>query len=124
MPIKTNRQIVEEFLDLIRHRRVREAFERHVADDYIQHSPTACNGRESAIALVEKFVSAPGYRRSVERLIEDGDMVAAHLHLQLEEDDPGLAIVDIWRFEAGKMVEHWDVVQKVPKMTASGNSMF
>jgi predicted SnoaL-like aldol condensation-catalyzing enzyme len=122
--IETNRQIVAEFLDLInRPHRVREAFERYVAESYIQHNPTTENGREGAISLIEKFVSMPGFRPSVKRIIAGEDMVATHMHLQLEEDDPGLAVVDIWRLENGKIVEHWDVMQKVPRTTASGNPM-
>jgi predicted SnoaL-like aldol condensation-catalyzing enzyme len=125
MSIETNRQIVTEFLDLINRRhRVREAFERYVAESYIQHNPTAKNGREDAIALIEKFVSTPGFRASVKRVIADDDMVATHMHLQLSEHDPGFALVDIWRIEHGKLVEHWDVMQKVPETTVGGNSMF
>lgn len=125
MSIETNRKIVENFLDLInRQHRVREAFEQYVAEDYIQHNPTAENGRESAIALIENFVSMPGFRPLVKRIIAEEDMVVSHLHLQLEKDDPGLAVIDIWRLENGKIVEHWDVMQKVPETTASGNSMF
>lgn len=33
-------------------------------------------------------------------------------------------IVDIFRVENGKIVEHWDVTQDVPERTASGNTMF
>ncbi len=34
-------------------------------------------------------------------------------------------IVDIFRLEEGRIVEHWDVVQELvrPEETASGNSM-
>src|SRR5262245_21854438 len=92
MSIETNRQIIENLLDLIERRQVREAFERYVAEDYVQHNPTAENGRENAIALLEKFVSAPGFRHSIKRIIVDGDLAVTHMHLQLEKDDPGFAV--------------------------------
>lgn len=124
MSSETNRKIVQEFIDMINYeQRVREAFERHVSENYIQHNPTAQDGREGAIALLEKFVSAPGFQASVKRIIAEHDMVVSHMHLQLEENDPGIAVADIWRLENGKIVEHWDVMQPVPQTTASGNSM-
>jgi predicted SnoaL-like aldol condensation-catalyzing enzyme len=44
--------------------------------------------------------------------------------LPREANDPGLAIVELFRLKNGKIIEHWDVVQPVPQKTASGNSMF
>lgn len=120
-----NRRIVEEFLDLInRHGQVREAFERHVSEGYIQHNPTARNGREDAIALVGGLAARPGFRASVKRIVAEGDLVAVHLHLDFGAGAPGLAVMDMFRLENGKIVEHWDVIQEIPPQTASGNSMF
>lgn len=122
--IMTNRQIVEDFLDLInRQRRVRDAFERHVAPEYIQHNPTAGNGREDAIALIENLSATPGFNPVVKRMVAEGDLVAVHMHLQLGAG-PGLAVMDMFRLEGGKIVEHWDVIQDVPAQSVSGNSMF
>ena len=120
----TNRQIVEDFLDLInRQRRVREAFERHVGDEYIQHNPTAGNGREDAIALIERLSTTPGFNPVVKRMVAEGDLVAVHMHIRFG-GSPGLAVMDMFRLENGKIVEHWDVIQDVPAQTASENSMF
>lgn len=120
----TNRQIVEELFDLVnRQRRIREAFERHVSEDYIQHNPDCRNGREDAIALIEKLAATPGFSPSVKRIVAEGDLVVVHMHIAFAEM-PDLAVVDIIRLENGKIVEHWDVIQEIPAQTASGNSMF
>lgn len=120
----TNRQIVEEFLDLInRQGRVREAFERHASDRYIQHNPTADNGPDAAIALIEGLSARRGFRASVKRMVAEGDLVALHLHLAFD-DGPDLAVMDMFRLEDGKIVEHWDVIQEVPDQSVSGNAMF
>jgi predicted SnoaL-like aldol condensation-catalyzing enzyme len=34
------------------------------------------------------------------------------------------ALADFFRLENDKVVEHWDVIQDVPKTTASNNGMF
>jgi predicted SnoaL-like aldol condensation-catalyzing enzyme len=39
-------------------------------------------------------------------------------------NDPGMAVVDIFRVESGKIVEHWDVMQAVPALAANTNGMF
>lgn len=122
--VMTNRQIVEDFLDLINHQGlVREAFERHVAEEYIQHNPAAGNGREDAIALIERLSAAPGFNPAVKRMVAEGDLVAVHMHVQFESQ-PGLAVMDMFRLADGKIVEHWDVIQDVPAGSANGNSMF
>jgi predicted SnoaL-like aldol condensation-catalyzing enzyme len=35
----------------------------------------------------------------------------------------GLAIVDIFRLEDGKLVEHWDVMQDIPSDSLNPNGM-
>lgn len=120
-----NRRVVEDFLDLInRQGRVREAFERHVSENYIQHNPNAQNGWEDAIVLIEQFAATPGFHPSVKRMVAEGDLVAVHMHIAFADAAAGLAVMDMFRLADGKIVEHWDVIQEVPPQTASGNSMF
>lgn len=120
-----NRQIVENFLDLInREKKVREAFETYAHENYLQHNPTCELGREGAIKLIEQIVEMAGFNPSVKRLIVEADLVVSHMHLDFGGHAPGLAVVDIWRVEDGKLIEHWDVIQEVPSVINSGCSMF
>ena len=46
-------------------------------------------------------------------IVAEGDLVVLHLNSKADEGDWGRAIVDIFRVEDGKIVEHWDVTQDV-----------
>jgi predicted SnoaL-like aldol condensation-catalyzing enzyme len=50
--------------------------------------------------------------------------VILHVHSVREKGARGRAIVDIFRLENGKIVEHWDVVQDIPEKVANANGMF
>lgn len=121
-----NARIVVAFYDLaFNQHRPTEAARLYIGDRYIQHNPLVPNGAEPFYAYFEGFFrDNPQSRATIHRVIADGDLVALHVHSQETPDDPGRAIVDIFRVENGKIVEHFDVIQAVPATTANGNTMF
>lgn len=93
---------------------------------YIQHNPSVPTGPAEALVgaisgLFEKF---PNWSTEIKRVIAEGDLVAVHHHVKQDANDLGLAVVDIFRVEDGKLVEHWDVVQPVPTEAKNDNTMF
>jgi predicted SnoaL-like aldol condensation-catalyzing enzyme len=96
-----------------------------MADDYRQHNPTVADGKQGAIKFfTEQFKLYPNAKATVARVAADGDLVWVHAHIVRFPNDPGLALVDIFRIRDGKLVEHWDVIQDVPAKGANENSMF
>ncbi len=120
------REVVGEFIELFyEQRKVREAFETWVHPDYIQHKPTLPDGREPVIDFLEGLLERfPDRIFTIHRVIASDDLVAVHYHSQANPDDLGFAVVDIFRVEDCRMVEHWDVVQPVPEESANDNTMF
>ena len=71
--------------------------------------------------LREKF---PDSHSEIKRSFADGDYVILHVHAVREPGTRGRAIVDIFRLEEGKIVEHWDVAQDIPEKMPHSNGMF
>lgn len=50
----------------------------------------------------------------VRRAAADNDLVFLHILAVPSPTDPRSGVVDILRFEDGKIVQHWEVIQTVP----------
>ncbi|MET8980892.1 ester cyclase [Streptomyces sp. NPDC004539] len=120
-----SRRTVLAFFDAVTVERDLGAFDRYLGELYIEHNPDTLNGAD---ASREKFAGAfaalPELRISRKRVIADGDLVAVHHHFQAHADDRGAACVEIFRVAGGRIVEHWDVVQPVPEVSANEHTMF
>ena len=58
------------------------------------------------------------------RAVAEGDLVALHTH-QTWPDKEEYVTMDFLRFdENGKIVEHWDSIQKIPNETKNDNLMY
>lgn len=94
-------------------------------DTYIQHNPLAPDGPEAVLGFMSGFFeSHPDAAIEIKRVAADGDLVWIHYNNKLTPDSRGLAVVDIFRMEDGRFVEHWDVAQPVPEKSANDNTMF
>ena len=120
------KRLVLDFYDLAFVRRQpAEARDRYLSAEYKQHNPTAPDGAEVFPDLINGlFAQVPGASFHLKRAIAEGDLVVLHYNLKMFPDDLGQAVVDIFRVENGKIVEHWDVIQPVPGEAANNNGMF
>lgn len=122
---EANRAAVLAFYEKGLNQKDADAALAYVGNRYVQHNPNAPDGldgfRKFIGFLREKF---PSSHSEIKRSFVDGDFVILHVHSVREPGSRGRAIVDIFKLENGKIVEHWDVVQDIPENPANNNTMF
>jgi len=122
---EANRKAVLEFYEKGLNQKDADAAIAYMGDRYVQHNPNAADGPEGFRKFIgflrEKF---PNSRSEIKRSFVDGDYVIVHVHAVRKPGTRGNAIIDIFKLEDGKIVEHWDVAQPVPENPANNNTMF
>jgi predicted SnoaL-like aldol condensation-catalyzing enzyme len=114
-----------EFLSLVASGKVTEAYGRHVGPGFRHHNPYY---RGDAASLQEGMqdnaAMNPDKVLEIQRALQDGNLVAVHSRVRQRPADRGAAVVHIFRFDGGRIVELWDVGQAVPDTTVNDLGMF
>jgi len=88
-------------------------------EKYIQHNPQTHEGSEGLAALFQRL-SKSSPRVNIVRAFEDGDFVFAHTEYDFASRKIGF---EVFRFEDGRAVEHWDNIQERQGPNQAGRSM-
>ena len=120
-----NKKTVIAFYDAAINDKDFAAASAYLGDMYIQHNPLAADGPEGLKAFLEfANENLSAFKIEFKRVLADGDFVIVHGHARNGPDDRGSAVMDIFRLENGKVVEHWDVMQAIPETARNDNTMF
>ena len=103
----------------------RLAIEKYVGNEYIQHNPDVADGTKGFIEYFERMKKEyPNKSIDFVRCIAEGELVALHTHQTWPGNDEYVTM-DFLRFDNnGKICEHWDSIQQIPKSSANPNKMY
>jgi len=113
------------FLKLVASGKVHEAYQRYIGPDFRHHNPFFRGDADSLmVAMEENATQNPHKVFEVKRIIGEGDMVVVHSHVKQNQDEPGGAVVHIFRFHNDLIMEFWDIGQAIPENSPNENGVF
>lgn len=123
--IDNNKEAAVTFLELASMGKVREAYAQFVGAGFRHHNPFFEGSAQALMAGMEENARQnPSKVLEVKRAIAEGDWVVVHSHVRQKPADLGVAVVHIFRFEAGRIVELWDLGQPVPERSPNQYGVF
>ena len=124
-PAANQRDIAISFLENAASGRVEEAYAL-VAPTFRHHNPYFPGDTESLKAgMADAHEKFPDTTLVVKHILEDGDLVAVHSHVQHASNTLPIAAVHIFRFdERNRIAELWDVAMEAPQDSPNENGIF
>lgn len=114
-----------EFLHMVVAGDIDAAYAKLVSPALVHHNAYFPAGADALReAMKDAHIAQPGKIFEVKQAIAGDGRVAVHSHLRFRPEDRGLAVVHIFRFEAGRIVEMWDLGQELPADSPNADGMF
>ena len=120
--LERNKEIVRDFFRKVFTEHNVDAGLEHLRDDYIQHNQNVPAGKEVMRQAFKKGLE--GVSCDIKRIVAEGDYVVVHHHFKFDPKSLGMAVIDIFRIQDGKLAEHWDVMTPVPENPPFPKPMF
>ena len=122
----THKEIAKEFLKLASNQDYKTAYDKFIAPNFIHHNQYFKGDRQSLMtAMQESSKVSPNKEIEVKKVYEDGNTVITHsLVTRKNPEEQPIAVIHIFRFENGKVVEMWDLGQQLIKNSPNENGPF
>lgn len=118
-----HKEEAKAFLQAVGTGNVRAGFSKFVSSNFIHHNQYFKGDRESLIlAMEEDHQNAPNKNIEIKQAFQSGEHVITHSLVQKEGMD--IVVVHIFKFEAGKISELWDVGQIIEANGPNENGLF
>jgi predicted SnoaL-like aldol condensation-catalyzing enzyme len=122
----TRKDIANDFLTRCARGDSRTAFSKYAGADFKHHNAWFKGDAGTLMkAMEESHQQNPNKVFEIRRIIHDNDIVATHSFIRQSDNDRGMAVVHILRFDGNdKIVEFWDLAQPLPEKEVNENGMF
>jgi predicted SnoaL-like aldol condensation-catalyzing enzyme len=131
--LEANKQVVRSAMQEFFVEKNLESAEKYYGDPYLQNNPNIPDGREPMVKyFTQIFKSFPDYTPQIDLMMAENDLVMVYLTWTgthtgepfLGAPAKGEKVVtktsDVFRIKDGKIVEHWDVVDRTGLMVPLG----
>lgn len=130
--LDANKQLFRTYLDEVFNKRQPAAADRYLAADFVEHNPNlpqGLAGRKQFVASV--LAGFSDYHGEIDQILAEGNMLVVRILWTGTQDGPFLGLppsgnklrfytADFIRIDNGKLAEHWDVVDSLPRAVALG----
>src|SRR3974390_488623 len=127
-----NKEFYRHYMEALWIRHDQSAIERYLAPNYVEHNQALPPGRDGRWGFVSEVITAfPDYHPEIQEVVAEGARGVARVQWTGTQDGPYRgrsathnklvwSTADFFRFENGKIAEHWDVGNILPRMIALG----
>jgi predicted ester cyclase len=130
--VEANKELYRHYIDDLWNKKDPAAPDRYLSPGFVEHNtnlPPGLDGRKRFVATV--IAAFPDYHAEVQEVVAEGDRVVARVEFTGTNDGPydgqppthnklRFSTADFFRIADGKIAEHWDVVNVLPRMIALG----
>lgn len=121
----SNKETAITFLKMSSNGKIEEAYSKFIGSEFCHHNPYFEGTAEALLAgMLENAQKNPDKIFEVKQAIAEDDRVVVHSHVCPKPGDRGAAVVHIFRFENGRIVELWDLGQPIPEESPNHHGMF
>ena len=121
----TRRQAAVQFLQMVVAGDIEEAYRKCVDMKGKHHNfyfPAGFLALQKA--MIENHDQFPNKQLLVKNVLEDGDLVAVHSRLILNETENDMAVLHLFRFQDNRIVEMWDIGNTIPDDSTNTDGTF
>jgi predicted ester cyclase len=129
---ETSKKLYRDCLETLVNKRQPEAADRCFTANFIEHNPNlppGLAGRKQFLASL--LAGFSDYRGEIQDMMAEGDRLVVRTVWTGTQDGPFIGLppsgrklrfttADFFRIEDGKLAEHWDVVDSLPRAVALG----
>jgi predicted SnoaL-like aldol condensation-catalyzing enzyme len=120
-----NKEKAKMFLQMASSGDVKTAYEKFVAQNFRHHNQYFKGDRQSLQSAMDQAAKTqPNKSFTIKHIFEDGSSVITYSHILRNQDPKELAVVHIFKFDEGKIVELWDLCQPIDANSPNQNGMF
>lgn len=125
MEFTPKREIAKQFVNLVFKGAIDKAFANYTAPEFIHHASDCESGKSALIAHfktcgMEKEI----FKHQFLRLIEQNDLVMAHLRICNTVSKEEYVVVYIFRLKEHLINEYWEVKQSLPETLINDDGIF